>query len=84
LLAFGIDYVLIAVYLLLLATASLLALATPVGPVYKSIWSNSWSAELTGFLVLTAPVIPLLRRLRVLARRRYSREALAASESAWR
>ena len=57
LLAFALDYVVIAAYLIILAAASLVILATPMRPPFESIWSNAWSAELAGFLLLTTPVI---------------------------
>lgn len=57
LLAFALDYLLIAAYLITLAAASLAILATPVRARFLAIWSNAWSAELAGFLLLTTPVI---------------------------
>ena len=57
LLAFVLDYFVIAAYLIILAAASLLILATPLRPSFESIWGNAWSAELAGFFLLTSPVI---------------------------
>jgi uncharacterized RDD family membrane protein YckC len=57
LLAFALDYVLIAIYLAVLALGSLVVLATPLRGAYAAVWANAWSAELAGFFLLTAPVI---------------------------
>jgi hypothetical protein len=57
LLAFTLDYVLIAIYLAVLALGSLVVLATPLRGAYAAVWANAWSAELAGFFLLTAPVI---------------------------
>lgn len=57
LVAFALDYFVIAAYLITLTAASLVILASPLRPTFESIWGNAWSAELTGFLLLTTPVI---------------------------
>jgi uncharacterized RDD family membrane protein YckC len=57
LLAFGVDYLLIAGYLVLLAAASLILLDTPLRARYIRLWSNAASAETAGFLLLTLPVL---------------------------
>lgn len=57
LIAFGLDYVLIAAYLVVLAGMSLVVLASSLANVYMAAWSRAWSAELAGFLVLTMPVV---------------------------
>jgi uncharacterized RDD family membrane protein YckC len=56
-LAFGVDYLLIAAYLLVLLVISLALLASSVRAGYLMLWSNAWSAEVAGFLLLTAPVV---------------------------
>ena len=55
--AFGIDYLLIAAYLGLLAAGSLAVLASPAGKAVGAVWSTAWSAEIAGFFLLTLPVI---------------------------
>jgi uncharacterized RDD family membrane protein YckC len=57
LLAFGVDCLLIAGYLALLTTASLIVLSTPLRERYVRLWSNALSAETAGFLLLTLPVV---------------------------
>jgi uncharacterized RDD family membrane protein YckC len=57
LIAFGLDYVLIAAYLVVLAGTSLVVLASSLGKAYTAAWSTPWSGELAGFLLLTMPVI---------------------------
>ena len=57
LLAFGVDYLMIAAYLALLFAVSLVALASTIRDAYLALWSNAWSAETVGFIVLTAPVV---------------------------
>ncbi len=56
-LAFALDYLVIVTYVVTLAAASLVVLATPGHAAYQAVWANAWSAELAGFLLLTAPVI---------------------------
>ena len=57
LLAFGADYLVIAVYLVVLFGLSAAALASGIGHVYSAVWSNAESAELAGFILLTVPVV---------------------------
>jgi uncharacterized RDD family membrane protein YckC len=57
LLAFGVDYLLISAYLLVLVAASLAVLASGARDAYLHLWSTSWSAEAAGFLLLTLPVV---------------------------
>ena len=57
LLAFGVDYALISVYLLVLVVASLAVLGSGARDAYLQVWSTSWSAEAAGFLLLTMPVV---------------------------
>lgn len=57
LLAFGVDYLMIAAYLLILLGVSLAVLASRVRNVYLAMWSNAWSAEVAGSILLTAPVV---------------------------
>lgn len=57
LLAFGVDYLVIAAYLLVLLGVSLAVLASNLRTAYLAVWSNAWSAELAGFILLTAPVV---------------------------
>jgi len=56
-LAFGVDYLVIAAYLLVLLGVSLALLASPVRAGSLTLWSNAWSAEAAGFVLLTAPVV---------------------------
>ena len=56
-LAFGVDYLVIAAYLLVLLGVSLALLASSVRAGYLTLWSNAWSAEAAGFVLLTAPVV---------------------------
>ncbi len=46
LLAFALDYLVIAAYVVTLAAASLVVLATPGRAAYEAVWANAWSAEL--------------------------------------
>ena len=55
--ALGLDYFLIAAYLVILAGISVTVLASNLRSVYTAAWSNAWSAELAGFLLLTVPVV---------------------------
>jgi uncharacterized RDD family membrane protein YckC len=57
LLAFAIDYVVIAAYLLILAAASLVVLASSGNAHDQALWADAWSAEIAGFVLLTAPVV---------------------------
>jgi uncharacterized membrane protein len=57
LIAFGVDYLMIAAYLLVLLGVSLAALASPARNEYLAVRSNAWSAEVGGFILLTAPVV---------------------------
>ena len=56
-LAFGVDYLVIGAYLLVLLAVSLALLASSVRAGYLTLWSNAWSAEAAGFVLLTAPVV---------------------------
>ena len=51
--AFGLDYLLIAAYLVILAGMSITVLASTL----RSVYTAAWSAELAGFLLLTMPVV---------------------------
>ena len=57
LLAFGVDYLVIAAYLVILLALSLVVLASPFRDAYLSVWSNAESAEIAGFMLLTMPVV---------------------------
>ena len=57
LLAFALDYLVIAFYLGILAAASSAILATQLRRPFEAMWSNAWSAELAGFLLLTTSVV---------------------------
>jgi uncharacterized RDD family membrane protein YckC len=57
LLAFALDYLVIAAYLLVLLGVSLAILASSARSAYLTVWSNAWSAELAGLILLTAPVV---------------------------
>ena len=57
LLAFGVDYFVIAAYLVILLALSLVVLASPFRDAYLSVWSNAESAEIAGFMLLTMPVV---------------------------
>ena len=57
LLAFGVDYLLVAAYLAMLLGISLLLLASPARNVYAALWSGAVGGELMGFGVLTVPVV---------------------------
>lgn len=57
LLGFGADYLVIALYLVVLLGLSAATLASGIGHVYSAVWSNAGSAELAGFILLTAPVV---------------------------
>ena len=55
--AFGLDYLLIAAYLVILAAAQLFALAVVPGRVISHLYSSPLAAEATGFAALTLPVV---------------------------
>ena len=55
--AWILDYFVIAAYLILLTTASLGILASPLAPAFSAALKQPITAELVGFLVLTLPVI---------------------------
>ena len=57
LLAFGLDYVVIVGYLVVLTGVSIGALASGLRAAYSAAWSTAWSAELMGFFLLTLPVV---------------------------
>ena len=57
LLAFGLDYLVISAYLLILLGLSLAAMASPIRHTYSAVWSNAWSAEVAGLVLLTVPVV---------------------------
>jgi uncharacterized RDD family membrane protein YckC len=57
LLAFGLDYVVIAGYLVALAGVSLAILASGLRAAFSAAWATAWSAETMGFLMLTLPVV---------------------------
>jgi uncharacterized RDD family membrane protein YckC len=56
-LAFALDYLLIAAYLLVLAALSVLILSTSLAAGFRALWANALDAELSGFLLLTLPVV---------------------------
>lgn len=55
--AWMLDYLLIAAYLLLLTAASFGTLSSPAASIFGSALTRPITAELVGFLTLTAPVI---------------------------
>jgi uncharacterized RDD family membrane protein YckC len=57
LLAFGLDYLVIVGYLIVLAAISVGILASGFRAAYSAAWATAWSAELLGFLTLTLPVL---------------------------
>jgi uncharacterized RDD family membrane protein YckC len=57
LLAFGLDYLVIVGYLVVLAAVSVGILASGLRGAYSAAWATAWSAELMGFLTLTLPVL---------------------------
>jgi uncharacterized RDD family membrane protein YckC len=57
LLAFGLDYLVIIGYLIVLAGVSLAMLASGLRTAYSAAWATPWSAEAMGFLMLTLPVV---------------------------
>lgn len=57
LLAFGLDYLVIFGYLVVLAGVSIGVLSSGLRGAYSAAWSTAWSAELMGFLLLTLPVV---------------------------
>jgi uncharacterized RDD family membrane protein YckC len=57
LLAFGLDYLVIIGYLVVLAGVSLAMLASGLRTAYSAAWATVWSAESMGFLMLTLPVV---------------------------
>lgn len=57
LLAFGLDYLVITGYLVVLAGVSLAMLASGLRTAYSAAWTTAWSAEAMGFVMLTLPVV---------------------------
>jgi uncharacterized RDD family membrane protein YckC len=57
LLAFGLDYLLIVGYLVILAGVSLAILASGLRTAFSAAWATAWSAETMAFLTLTLPVV---------------------------
>jgi uncharacterized RDD family membrane protein YckC len=55
--AWLLDYLIVAAYLVVLTAASLGLLASPLHTTFSAALSQSVTAELGGFLLLTAPVI---------------------------
>jgi len=56
-LAFAVDYLVIAAYLVVLLVASLAIMASNLVPAWATLWSSAWSAELTQSVLLTLPVV---------------------------
>jgi uncharacterized RDD family membrane protein YckC len=56
-LAFALDYLLISAYLLVLAALSVLILSTPLAAGFRALWANAVGAEVSGFFLLTLPVV---------------------------
>ncbi len=52
--ACALDYLVIAFYIGILPAASSAILATQLRRPSEAMWSNAWSAELAGFLLLTS------------------------------
>jgi uncharacterized RDD family membrane protein YckC len=57
LLAFAVDYLFIALYLLLLVGVGALIRLTPLGADFGALFANPASAELTSFMLLVLPVL---------------------------
>ncbi len=57
LLAFAVDYLFIALYLLLLVGVGALIRITPLGADFGALFANPASAELTSFMLLVLPVL---------------------------
>jgi uncharacterized RDD family membrane protein YckC len=57
LLAFGLDYLVIVGYLVVLAVVSLAIMASGLRGAFSAAWATAWSAEAMGFLMLTLPVV---------------------------
>ena len=55
--AFGLDYLVIFGYLVVLAGLSVGMLASGLRSAYSVAWATAWSAEVMGFLMLTLPVV---------------------------
>jgi len=56
-LAFAVDYLFIALYLLLLVCVGALIRLTPLGADFGALFANPASAELTSFMLLVLPVL---------------------------
>ena len=56
-LAFALDYLLIAAYLVVLAALSVAIMSTPLAAGFRSLWANALGAEVSGFFLLTLPVV---------------------------
>ena len=56
-LAFAIDYAVMAAYMILLGALSFLLRRGAVGQIIRTLFANPVSGQLTGFLVLTLPVV---------------------------
>jgi uncharacterized RDD family membrane protein YckC len=56
-LAFALDYLLTSAYLLVLAALSVLILSTPLAAGFRALWANALGAEVSGFFLLTLPVV---------------------------
>lgn len=56
-LAFGVDYLFIALYLLLLVGVGSVIRLTPVGADFGALFAHPASAELTSFMLLVLPVL---------------------------
>jgi RDD family protein len=56
-LAFAVDYLFIALYLLLLVGVGALIRLTPLGADFGALFTNPASAELTSFMLLVLPVL---------------------------
>ncbi len=56
-LAFAVDYLAIAVYIMALSGISLVLSLTPFREEFAGLWTSPLSGQLTAFLMLTLPVV---------------------------